>query len=357
MSIRHSGLRIGWGMAAALWCALAVCGAQAADRNGGRPIEFTSARSDEVTTNLHQFSSKNANLKQLEEDINQPFRSFNPESSLEGVTAPIPQRPAPSLIESKRAKELLERRRNWVFMRPGDLVAEPTIEDILKAPDYGTGDHDKFDLGAMGQFYNRLATKRSSLDRPSESADDDLFGPPKKPNATDDVAAQSDLILPAELKESALALKKKFDLDKIDDPSARSGVRSSFSDPFGLGISTPSKEEAEQHKKFMDGYRELVDPTWRPTAAPNPFSKPVGFADATQPAKSPGSGFATAASPATHRALDAQADILNPILGPPGLPDVNARALGQSRPTLAAPTFATPKIVAPTFAAPKRSSF
>jgi hypothetical protein len=344
-------------MAAAVWCALAVCGAQAADGKGGRPIEFTPARSDEVTTNLHQFSSKNTNLKLLEEDINQPFRSFNPKSSLDGVTAPIPRRPAPSLIESKRAKDLLERRRNWVFMRPGDLVAEPTIEDILKAPDFGTRDRDKFDLGPMGQFYNRLATKRSSPNRPGQSAGDDLFGPPKKPNSADDVAAQNDLSLPAELKESAQALKKKFDLDKIDDPSARGVTRGSFSDPFGLGISTPSKEQAEQHKKFMDGYRSLVDPTWHPTAAPNPFSQPVGFPDATQPAKSPVSGFATAASTATHRGLDAQTDILNPLLGPPGLPDMNARALGQPRSALAAPTFDTPKVVAPTFASPRRSSF
>ncbi len=357
MSIRHSVRRIGWGMAAAAWCALALHGAQAADRKGGRPIEFSPARSDEVTTNLNQFSSKNANLKQLEEDLYQPLQSLDPKSSLEGVTAPMPQRPAPSLIESKRARDLLERRRNWVFMRPEDLVADPTIEDILKAPDFKGGDRDKFDLGPMGQFYNRLATKRSLPDRPGQSAVEDLFGPPKKPNSTDDVAAQSDLSLPADLKESAQALKKKFDLDKLDDPLARGMVRNSFSDPFGLGISTPSKAEAEQHKKFMDDYRSLVDPTWHPTAAPNPFSQPVGFPDGTQPAKSPASGFATAASPATHRGLDAQADILNPILGPAGLPDVNARALGQPRSALAAPTFETPKVVAPTFASPKRSSF
>src|ERR1039457_5517340 len=126
MSIRHSARRIGWGMAAAVWCALAVCGAQAADRRGARSIEFSPPIADEVTTNLHQLNKKES-LKQMDEDLYQSFRSsFNQKSSLEGVTAPPPQRPAPSLIESKRAKDLLERRRNWVFMRPGDLVAEPT---------------------------------------------------------------------------------------------------------------------------------------------------------------------------------------------------------------------------------------
>jgi hypothetical protein len=345
------------GIAAAVGCALAVCGAQAADRKGGRAIVFSSPSSDEVTTNLNQFSSKTDPLKELDEEIQRSFQSLSPKSSLEGVSIPPPQRPAPSLSESKRARDLLERRRNWVFMRPGDLLAEPTIEDILKVPDSRTKDRDESDLGPMGQFYNRLATKRSMPNRSGQSGGDDLFGPPRKSNATDDVAAQNDSNLPPELKESALALKNKFDLDKLDDPSARGVAHSSFSDPFGLGISTPSKEQAEQHKKFMDGYRSLVDPTWHPTAAPNPFSQPIGFADATQPAKSPASGFATAASPATHRGLDAQADILNPVLGPAGLPDLNARALGQPRSALSAPTFETPRIVAPTFAPPKRSSF
>jgi hypothetical protein len=345
-------------MAAVALCALAVCGAQAADQKGGRPIEFTAPRSDEITTNLNQLSSKRDTLKQLEGDLYQPLQSFNNNnSSLEGVTAPIPRRPAPALIDSKRAKDLLERRRNWVFMRPEDLVAEPTIEDILKVPDSGTGDRDKNDLGAMGQYYRRLANKQGAANRPGESADDDLFGPPKKPNPTDETAAQNDSNLPPGLKESAQALKKMFDIDKTGDPSARGVTHSSFADPFGVGVSTPTKEEVLEHKKFMDDYHTLVDPTWHPAAAPNPFNLPGGLSAAPQPVKNPASGFASSTSLAPHHGLDAQTDVLNPLLGPAGLQDLNARAVGQSRPALALPTFEAPKVVAPTFTAPKRSAF
>jgi hypothetical protein len=339
-----------------LLCALVVCGAHAADRKGGKPIEFSAPRSDEVTTNLHQLTIRDSR-KQLEEDLYQPLQSFNPKSSLEGVSAPLPRRPAPPLIESKRAKDLLERRKNWVFMRPEDLVTEPTVEDILKAPDFGTDGREKTDFGPLKQYYERLATKRPAPNRPGESTADDLFGPARKPNSGEETSAQNDSILPTGLKESAQALKNMFEADKAGDPSARGGARSSYSDPFGLSVNTPSKAQVLEHKKFMDDYRSLVDPTWHPAAAANPFSQPVGYPEAPQPVKTPASGFASSASPALRHGLDAQRDVLNPMLGPAGLPDVNARAVGQSRPALALPTFEAPKMVAPTFTAPKRSSF
>ena len=357
MSIRYFGPRIGWGMSTVVLCALAICGAVAADRKPSRPIEFTAPRSDEVTTNLHQLSSKKDSLKLLEEEIHEPFLSLNPKSSLEGVTAPLPRRPAPALINSKRAKDLLERRQNWIFMRPEDLAAEPTVEDILKAPDFGTGGREKDDLGAMGQYYRRLANKNAASKRPGQSADDDLFGPPRKPNPADETAAQNDSNLPPELKESTQTLKKMFDIDKTGEPSARGVTRSSFADPFGVGVSTPSKEQVLEHKKYMDDYHTLVDPTWHPAATPNPFNLPGGPSATPQPGRNPASGFANSTSLAPHHGLDAQMDVVNPLLGPVGLPDLNARAVGQPRSALALPTFEAPKVVAPTFTAPKRSAF
>jgi hypothetical protein len=344
-----------FGRVAMLLCALVACGAQAADWKGGKPIEFTAPRSDEVTTNLHQLTSKKDSLKQLEEDLYQPLQSFNPKSSLEGVTAPMPRQPAPPLIQSKRAKDLLERRKNWVFMRPEDLVAEPTAQDFLKAPDLGTESRDKTDFGPLEQYYQRLATKHSVPKHPDQSTDDDLFGPTRKPNSGDETGAQNESDLPTGLKESTQALKNMFEADKTSDPSARGGTRSSFSDIFSLGGNTPSKAQVLEHKKYMDEYRSLVDPTWHPAAVPNPFSEP-GLPQALQPTRSQASGFVSS-SLATHHGLDAQVDVLNPLLGPPGLPDVNARALGQPRPRTALPTVETPKTEAPTFTAPKRASF
>lgn len=355
MSIRLSSFWICPGAVAVVLCALMVCSAHAADRRRGRPIEFSSPSSDEVTTNLNQLTSKKDGLKQLEEDFYRPLQSFSPKSSLDGVVAPIPRTPTAPVIQSKRVKELLERRKNWVFMRPEDLVAEPTVEGILKAPDFGMDGREKTDSRSVEQFYQRLATKRPAASRLDQSKEDDLFGSVRKSSSSDETGAHDDSILPYGLKESVEALRNKFEPDKAGDFSARSGTRSSFSDPFGLGDSTQSKEQMLEHKKYMDGFHSQVDPGWQPPAVANSFNPPVGFATAAQPMSSPAASLSHSSSPTPHHGLDAQNDVLNPMLGPPGLPDVNAQALGQSRPALALPTVEAPKQVAPTFTAPKRA--
>jgi len=355
MSIRLSCFRICLGVVALAVCALMVCDAQAADRTRGRPIEFSSPRSDEVTTNLNQLTNRKDGLKQLEEDLYRPLQSFSPKSSLDGVVAPIPRRPAAPLIQSKRVKDLLERRKNWEFMRPEDLIAEPTAEDVLKAPDFGTDGREKPDPRSMEQYYRRLATKRPAANRLDQSKEDDLFGADRKPRSGDEMGAPDDSNLPYGLKESVETFKNRFESDKADSPFARGETRSSFSDPFGLGDNTQSKEQILEHKKVMDEFRARWDPGWQPPASANSFNSSVGFATAAQPLSSPAAGLSHSSSAAPHHGLDAQNDVLNPMLGPAGLPDVNARALGQLRSASASPTVEAPKHAAPTFTAPRRA--
>src|SRR5512147_1595955 len=121
MSFRLCALRVCRATVTLAVTGLLVSSAYAADRQRGRPIEFSAPKSDEVTTNLHQLTSKKDGLKQLEEDLYKPLRSFTPKSSLEGVVAPPARPPSPPVIQNKRVKELLERRKNWVFMTPKDL--------------------------------------------------------------------------------------------------------------------------------------------------------------------------------------------------------------------------------------------
>ena len=88
MSFRLSSLQVCLGAAAAVALSgLLVCSAQAGGKERGRPIEFSAPKSDEVTTNLNQLTSKKDGLKQLEEDLYRPLQSFSPKSSLDGVVA------------------------------------------------------------------------------------------------------------------------------------------------------------------------------------------------------------------------------------------------------------------------------
>ena len=355
MSFRLSSCRICWGVAALALSGLLVYSAQAGGKQRGRTIEFSEPKSDEVSTNLHQLTSKKDGLRQLEEDLYKPLQSFAPKSSLEGVVAQPHRPPASSVIQSKRAKELLERRKNWEFMTPEDLMSGPTVEGILKAPQYDADGRQKKDLPPMERYYQRLTAKRPSGKSPSQSKDDDLFGASRKTNPRDQLALHDDSNLPSGVKESAQALQQWSESDTAGGPFSRGATRSGFSDVFGLGDNTQSKEQVAEHKKLMDEYRSIVDPSWRSPAVANAAKPDYGLTDAAHPMKNATAGLAGPSSLATHKGLDAQWEVLNPMLGPPGLPDVNAQALGQSRSAPPPLRVEAPKVATPTFTAPKRA--
>jgi hypothetical protein len=354
MSFRLSSRRVCRGAAAFALVSLLACSAQAGGKERGRAIEFSEPKSDEVTTNLHQLNSKKDVVRELEEDLYTPLQSFAPKSSLEGVVVLPPRPPAESVIQSKRARELLERRKNWEFMNPEDLTAGPTVEEILKTPQYDADGRQKQDLQPLERYYQRLAIRRAGGKKPNQSKDEDLFGSSGKTTPRDQLASRDDSNLPSGVKESAEALRQGSDSDTGSSPFSQSATRSSLSDIFGLGGNTLSKEQVAEHKKLMNEYHTLVDPSWRPPAADNTPNPIFGLADAAQPVRSAAAGLAGVSSPAPHRGLDAQWDVTSPILGPAALPDVNARALGQTRPPPPAPKVEVPTVVAPTFTAPRR---
>src|SRR5438309_368181 len=130
MSLRLSSFQVSPSIAIAA-AGLLVYGAHGADTRRGRSIEFSEPRSAEVITNLNQLTAKKDGLKQLEEDLYRPLQTFTPKSSLDGFFDP-PERPrSAAVVPSKRARELLERKRNWIFLDPDDDSAGPTAESIF----------------------------------------------------------------------------------------------------------------------------------------------------------------------------------------------------------------------------------
>jgi hypothetical protein len=358
MSVRLSTLRICFGTAALAASLLLVGSAQAGSRQGGRPIEFTEPRSYEVTTNLQQLTSKRDGLKQLEEDLYKPLQRFTPKSSLEGVMAPPPRAPAPSAVQSKRAKELLERRKDWVFMTPEDLLSTPTVEQILKTPEYEPGGRAKKDLPAIERYYQRMIPKRPTRTNPAQRKDDDLFNFAKKSTSPEVAPPRNDTELPAGIKESAEALRNAFESGASDGPFGQGAASSSYSDPFRLASKAQSKEQALEHKKLMDEYRALVDPNWRPPVTGKPLSPALALAEPASSASKPAAGSPGVASPTLPKKADAQLDVLYPKLGPQALPDVNAQALGQTKSGSSLPKVQERRkmpLPPPDFTAPKRA--
>ena len=357
MSVTRSTLRFGCGLAALAFTAVLVCTAEAGSRQQGRSIEFSQPKSFEVMTNLQQLATKKDSLKQLEEDLYQPLQTFTPKSSLEGVVAPLPRAPAPSAIQSKRAKELLERRRDWVFMTPEDLLAAPTVEQILKTPEYGPDGYPKKDLPAMERYYQSMVPKRSTRGKLAQPKDDEWFNLAKEPAKPGVAPARDDVNLPDELKASAEALRYSFETGRGDSPFGGGATPGGFSDPFRVASKAPSQEHLLEHKKLMDEYRTIVDPSWRPPVAARPAAPAFNFADPAQAPQRTPTGLPGAASPTLRKGPDALPDPANPVLGPPPMPDVNAQALGQTKSAAAAGKVQPRRVIppAPDFTAPKRA--
>jgi hypothetical protein len=362
MSFRFSSLHICLAAATLVLSGVLVGNAQTGRKERGRPIEFSLPKSDEVTTNLHELTNKKDSLKQLEEELYKPLDSFRPESSLDGVVVSPPRTPSAPPIQSKRVKELLERRKNWVFMSPEDLVSAPSVEDVLKAPQIGPDGQEKKELPAIERYYHRLSNKQAEPDNPLQFKDksEDLFGMPRKSDSRDERVPQEDLIIPSGVRESAQSLNKLVESDRSDGRFYRAAPHGDSSDIFGLGTQPLSKEQMQEHKKFMDDYRSLVDPSWHPPAVATPENLLSTLAaEAASPAGKPAVGLPSSSlSPAPPTALEEQLNVTSPQLGPAGLPDVNAHALGQTRPTLV-PTSEPIRVAppAPTFAVPKRAFY
>jgi hypothetical protein len=355
MSFRLSHLGTGCVIAAVLgWCLL-PCDAQTRGRTRGRSIELSVPRTDEDTNSPQRMTIKKDGPKELGDDLYKTLPGFTPQSSLDGVSAPLPANPVPSAAQIKRAKEQLDRQKNWVFMRPEDLLAAPSLEEILKAPQYGADGREKRRVPTVQQYYDRLTTKRPAASRNDPFREDDLFGSKKKSGAGDETAAQDEPDLPNSVKDSAQALKRLFQPDAVGEVSAQGMTSSKFADPFGRDESPLTKEQMLEHKKLIDDYHTFVDPSWHPATGIKGLDKAWSPPVAIQPMKSPSAGLAASPSTTPHAGLDAQMDVLHPLLGPPGLPDLNSRAVGQTRPPLPQPTTEAPKVVAPTFAAPRRS--
>ena len=308
-------------------------------------------------TNLQQLATQKDVLNQLEEDLYKPFQAFTPKSSLEGVVAPRRRLPPPSAIQSKRAKELLERRRDWIFMTPEDMLSAPTVEQILKVPDFQTDPYEKQRAPALERYYQGMMPKRSAKPNPLEPKEDEWFRFAQEPRRPEVAPEREELNLPGTLQASAEALLRASGSGRSDSPFGGGAASSSFSDPFRLGSQKLSEERLLEHKKLMEEYRTLVAPSWRPSEPIKPVAPAFSLADAIPTAPNPTTPLPTVAIPTLRRIPTDLPDPANPVLGPPPIRDLNAQAVGQSA-SAAATANLQPRRVAPRppdFTAPKRA--
>lgn len=126
-------------------------------------------------------SSLGTNFEQLPPDDSQTFKAWEPTApdSIARSPAPMKLAPLPHVQQSmsKEEQQLLDRRRNWVFMRPEDYA---TMDPKTGKSLLGSDNPDDDNMTAMERYYHRLEQSskssttndlsRTSLDRDRRSS-------------------------------------------------------------------------------------------------------------------------------------------------------------------------------------------
>ena len=124
-----------------------------------QPILFSEPKHDTVSSNLNLIVTKQAPLRNLEDDLKKPFELFGGANSLSGAPV-VPQRllPPPTL-SNKRVRELLEKREEWLFDSSQNQDGAQTTDDLFKFPGLDLGE-DNRKKTSLERYYDRLAQSR-----------------------------------------------------------------------------------------------------------------------------------------------------------------------------------------------------
>jgi hypothetical protein len=329
-------------------------GAQGAEPRRGRSIEFSEPRSAEIITNLNQLTTKKDGLKQLEADLYAPLQTFAPKTSMDGVFDPPQRRHTVSAVQSKRAKELLDRQKNWPFLDPDDLTAGPTAEQIFNLPEYDADGQEKKKGSVIERYYEKEERKRVAREKAGKSKADELYGESKDSDSKDEIAAKDDPKGSRSLGGRESATGKLFGTEP--GSSTASFGHGTFSDIFGMGEKTPSVEDVAKHKAHMEEFRSLLNSGWQPPASS--FNSLGGIADSAKPAFSSSGAFDSLPGSSRREGASSFSGVAPAFNSAPArsaFPDLNARSASSlsPTPTPAPATRLTPPT--PTFTAPRRA--
>lgn len=136
------------------------------------PIEVVPAQGPAISTNINQREpTKN---KDFEVMLPQALHPFNPDDSWQDLTPDMmPPQPLNRTL-TPRERKLLDRRRNWVFMTPEELMSGESTEELLGMKEYNKDGTEKEPKNAMERYYEHLVessrnTVTNQFDKDSDS--------------------------------------------------------------------------------------------------------------------------------------------------------------------------------------------
>lgn len=329
-----------------------------------KPIDFSRAPSDEVTTNINELRAHKDGLHQLEDNLFRPLQSVAPKSSLDAIFVPpertVIMRPA----QSKKARELRDRQKNWAFIDPDATEKPQTTEEAFQVKEYDADGKEKKKLTLVEQFYRRLERQRKGKNDPQDDNADDEDSTKRKArdSSLDDSDDDSNSFVSS--KKNGEDGKKKdsdpWQLSPILTPLNSSGPFNDFLGSDNNTRSSPTQAQIEAQKSRMSEFQQILGIA--PAVSPN-AATPSSLTPVIDPVRRPLGGLDSFGG-FPKSAFDPQIGTINPSsglggglggLGDPGAKTFNLQPLPTS-PGLRLDTPIQPSLAppAPNFTAPVR---
>jgi hypothetical protein len=307
----------------------------------GKPPDVSQAGVSAVLTNLNRPAPRKDGLKQLEEEFTKAWQSFSPKGSLDGIMAPQYEYTPPPpqvVIPNRRAKEDIDRRKNWMFENPDDPGSFSL--DPLKPSNPFRSEKAR---SAFEELYEKLGGQRAvGVIKPSK--EDSLSSSERRSGGLHD-SVFDDAKLPSGIRESAKSLRQKLlgieTGDKLFSPGPS---RSSFADLFAPEDNTLSKRDIQAHKEYIERFKQVLGTAPVTTGgSENTLNSLGGSLAGPGTTLQPYGGFNTFRTSTPRDAIAASPGTVNSILNQGTPADMNANILNQWNPLYTPPAPEKPK--------------
>jgi hypothetical protein len=309
------------------------------------------------TSETNEVRSRDA-LRRLEEDLNRSLGETFPGNSLQGVAPRLPAPAAPPIvIQNKRVQDLMDRKKDWIFMTPEEVMGMASPEGQSRNSAFGPDASDNSKLSPIEQFYASLElTDNGRKPAATKKADDSSKSAVKNPWKSDN-ETRDDSKLPAAMRNSESSLRKLLGESSSLSVLARSMPMSSY-DSSARGLS-PADLKARQD--YVNRFKaEILN-----VPSPSVGGTPGGMSDADifgsgsasgRSGTVPGSGLSSTPTGSRAPGYDPHLGRVNPTYIPSASVDVNSKVLNGWNPQYVPSKIETPKQQPPTpnFTAPRR---
>lgn len=290
--------------------------------------EYSESSLSQILTNMNQLSAGQDGKTRLEEEMKKTYTGFSLKGSLGGSGVPqISPAQLPRQVPNRHLQDELNRQKEWMFMRPEDFNATPSLEEILHLSS-GTPEAQEKSLSPMERFLQNLADPSASKKRlKTKKSEDSGSYRSADPFGEDPFVSQDDdKDMPASVKEKKDNLRKLLSGFSADRAPSGTQTRGTLSDIFGLGADRElTPEQIREHKDYLQRYREILGGN---------FSSPTpGLADGLlSPTKDAPSPASTSLYGLRPDGFDSTIGRVNPTYVPTAPMDLNSKILTQWNP-------------------------